>query len=415
MTPPPPILPEVSSPGPSVDAASGPPVLAVYATSLAPYELHLYKRVAAELPVRVQVLVARRDANRDWAFQEAPGVSIEDLSGGDRDTLAQRPPSQLGEWRRAAKVIDRLRGSGARALMMAGYNDVGRLRVAAWCTRRGVPVFIRSDSNYADEKRKSLAKRLVKRVFLTGLRAVSTLTFASGPSGVEYWRHYGHPARRLVVVPLEPDYALVESVTESEVAEAVARYGLDSARRRIVFAGRVTAQKRVDLLVNAFARIAAARPGWDVLVLGDGDLRAEIEASLPAGLGNRVRWAGFVAEQRDVSRLYRACDVLALPSDFEPWALVVNEAAAAGLAIVASDVVGAAPALVHEGRNGATFPRGDAAALAEALLRVTAPGVIDNYKRESRRVIAEWRSSHDPVAGIREALERSGVLPRGDG
>jgi glycosyltransferase involved in cell wall biosynthesis len=99
-----------------------------------------------------------------------------------------------------------------------------------------------------------------------------------------------------------------------------------------------------------------------------------------------------------------------LPSDFEPWALVVNEAAAAGLAILATDRVGAAAELVRNGVNGFIFPAGDVQKLTERLLEVTDPSRIEAFKAESGSVLREWRNNADPVNGLRQALRACGVV-----
>jgi glycosyltransferase involved in cell wall biosynthesis len=168
--------------------------------------------------------------------------------------------------------------------------------------------------------------------------------------------------------------------------------------------------KRPELLIDAFRRIAPERPEWDLLMIGDGALRSQLVERLGVELAGRVTWTGFLDDQETVSALYRNCDVLALPSDYEPWALVVNEAAAAGLAIVCSEVVGAAAELVVPGRNGEKFPAGSLDGLVDALLRVTDPARIDSYRAESPIVLNEWRSVADPVDGLRRALRHIGAL-----
>src|SRR3954467_13823779 len=106
-------------------------------------------------------------------------------------------------------------------------------------------------------------------------------------------------------------------------------------------------------------------------MVGAGENRDDLLARIPAHLKDRFIWTGFLDDQATVSALYRLSDVLVLPSDYEPWALVVNEATAAGMAIVASDVVGATPELVRDRMNGRLFPRGSLPALNEALMDVT--------------------------------------------
>jgi len=86
---------------------------------------------------------------------------------------------------------------------------------------------------------------------------------------------------------------------------------------------------------------------------------------------------------------------------------VINEAAAAGLAIISSDVVGAAAELVKDGENGKLFPVGDAGRLEQCLLEVTQPDVCDRMKKQSHEVLRRWREDADPVDGIRRALRQT--------
>jgi glycosyltransferase involved in cell wall biosynthesis len=131
-------------------------------------------------------------------------------------------------------------------------------------------------------------------------------------------------------------------------------------------------------------------------------------------LRKRILWAGFLHDSREVASLYALADVLLLPSEHEPWGVVVAEAAAAGVAIVASDVVGAAPELVQDHRNGYRFLAGDGQSLVHALRLCTSGDFIDKGKQQSRAVLREWIAEADPVAGFRAALSSCGLIAKAD-
>jgi glycosyltransferase involved in cell wall biosynthesis len=86
---------------------------------------------------------------------------------------------------------------------------------------------------------------------------------------------------------------------------------------------------------------------------------------------------------------------------------VINESAAAGMAIVATRVVGAAPELVRDGVNGRIVPPGDPGAMAAALRDATDPATLRRMRAASAQVLEQWRSAGDPVAGLRRALGRA--------
>ena len=125
--------------------------------------------------------------------------------------------------------------------------------------------------------------------------------------------------------------------------------------------------------------------------------------------GTAPIFAGFV-NQRELPRVLGASDIFVLPSENEPWGLIINEAMCAGLAIVTAREVGAVPDLVKDGVNGKLFEAGDVGGLTESLRPLVAdPAHAQAMGAESRRIIASWGYAED-LAGIRAALASRGVL-----
>jgi glycosyltransferase involved in cell wall biosynthesis len=135
--------------------------------------------------------------------------------------------------------------------------------------------------------------------------------------------------------------------------------------RAFVYVGRLVPEKGIDTLVAAYEiyRSRCADP-WPLICCGTGPLRSCLE--------NRtgIQVEGFL--QPEALREKLACaGCLVLPSNFEPWAVVVHEAAAAGLLILASESVGASVHLVQDTYNGYIFERGNSRQLAVLMEHVT--------------------------------------------
>jgi len=175
--------------------------------------------------------------------------------------------------------------------------------------------------------------------------------------------------------PRQRDFALRLGFTEDQIFEGfyaadVETFGrvppLDShgadARRAFLFAGRLVESKGIRTLVDAYDayRGAVADP-WPLVVVGRGPL----DGLLRGQPGIELR--GFVGPAELVGELARAA-FLVLPSTFEPWGVVVHEAAAAGLGCICTTRVGAADAFVRDGENGRIVAGGSLSALADALL-----------------------------------------------
>jgi glycosyltransferase involved in cell wall biosynthesis len=279
----------------------------------------------------------------------------------------------------------------------------------SYCHRHGIPFFVRNDSNIRGEPRLSPLKSFVKRTLYAWWIKRAAGVCSMGKLGDEFFVKYGADPKRLYRVPYWPDYDAFTTADKDALARFKRKFGLNDQRRYLVYSGRLVPQKRVDLLIDAFAGIAAERPEWDLLIVGDGVLGQELRSRVPEGLRQRVVWCGFLDGDQP-ALAYHCGDVLVLPSESEPWALVVQEAMAAGLAVVASDVVGAAHELIRGDVGGRIFRSGDCDSLRNALLEVTAADRIDEIKREAAAALEDYRYEVDPVAEIRRALCDVGVL-----
>src|SRR5690606_22911919 len=94
-----------------------------------------------------------------------------------------------------------------------------------------------------------------------------------GTYGQQYFDRYGGAEKPTFFVPHEPDYARIFAVTDEQKDAVRAKYGVRAGRRYFVYSGRLAPVKRVDTLIDAFVQIAGERSEWDLLIIGDGDLR----------------------------------------------------------------------------------------------------------------------------------------------
>jgi glycosyltransferase involved in cell wall biosynthesis len=145
--------------------------------------------------------------------------------------------------------------------------------------------------------------------------------------------------------------------------------GLTPDAIAVMFSGKLSPRKGVDLLPEAVRRLPSALRDRIVLVfVGDGAQRGALEAAGRGPGAVAMRFAG-VQRQAALSAYYHAADLLALPSiSGETWGLVVNEALHHGVPCVVSDRVGSAPDLILAG-TGVACDAASAEALSDALAR----------------------------------------------
>jgi glycosyltransferase involved in cell wall biosynthesis len=176
----------------------------------------------------------------------------------------------------------------------------------------------------------------------------------------------------------------------------------------VLSVARLAREKGHDALVHAVAE--AGDPRLLLVLAGGGPERERLE-DLARVRGVRIVFAGDLEWER-IIEMYVAADVFALLSEHEPWAVVVNEAAACGLPLLLSDRVGAAHDLLRDGENGALIAAGDAGAAARALGRLAADETLRrSYGARSRELARDWGygpSVDGFVAAVREAAADSG-------
>lgn len=177
---------------------------------------------------------------------------------------------------------------------------------------------------------------------------------------------------------------------------------------RLIFVGRLDAVKGVPVLLDAFAEARDTLPGLSLTLVGDGPDRAELEAEVIAsGLAGAVIFAGY-RSQAEVAALLAEHDALVLPSFAEGVPVVLMEAMAARLPVIAT-AVGGVGELVEHGVSGLTVPPGDGAALRAAILQVLGDGALRTRMGAAGRAVVETRFTATTEAARLARLFRAGA------
>ena len=221
----------------------------------------------------------------------------------------------------------------------------------------------------------------------------------------------GIPADRITLTPYSVDNAWWKARSAEIDRNAVrASWGIAPEQKVVLFCAKLQPWKRPADLLQAFSR--ANLPGAALVYAGEGPLRPVLEAEASRlGVASRVKFLGFV-NQSGLPAVYTASDLLVLPSGYEPFGVVVNEAMCCGCPVVVSDRVGAAADLVRPVRDDFVYPSGDVAALARVLvaafadpqrLRQTAQAAALHVERN-----APEKAVAATIAAARAASERIG-------
>ena len=157
----------------------------------------------------------------------------------------------------------------------------------------------------------------------------------------------------------------------------------------VVYLGRLKRYKRVDLVLQAIARLRRRGTNIRMIVAGKGDARTHLEETARRlGIGDSVHFAGFVPDEEKHELLSRSW-AHALTSPKEGWGIASIEASACGTPTVASDSPGLRETVRH-GETGFLVPHGDAEALSAALARALEPATRDRMGRAARDMAQQY-------------------------
>ena len=250
-----------------------------------------------------------------------------------------------------------LESKRADVLHMHGYGATTFGRLCAW--RLGLPSILHEHANHTDTP-------WFQKIADRALAPHTDLAIAVSESTAEFTiRARLMPAERTKVVylgsPLD-EFARPRSAGERAAARAALGIAPDTIAVGTVT--RLMPSKGNQYLVEAVPALVSRHPNVRVFIVGEGELRAELEAQAAAlNLGDRLIFAGF---QRDVSDVLTALDYVVFPSLWEGTPLTAFEALAAGKPIVATDADGLLDILTDR-RDSLVVPKRDAAALSRGV------------------------------------------------
>ena len=309
------------------------------------------------------------------------------------DGLAIRSGAPDGaDYYLSPRILTALARSRPRAVISAGYS-LPTAYAAIYCRLRRSPLIIYSDGSSWYE-RKLGRHQLIARAVL--LRAASACVAKSKPAA-ERFLELGVAADRIFLAPHSSTMDRLWRVARER------DYGRRD-RFTILTAGRLVPHKGVDRLLLAAARLEPRHPPIRLVVAGSGPESHRLRR-LAEELGlHDVHFRGFV-DHGDMPRLYAEADCFAFPTFDDPFGIVLLEAAAAGLPLVASRHAGATWDLIGDGEAGVIVDPADADGFAAALADLAHDPERRRRLGRSAHLATLDRSPEDSARGYVSAIE----------
>ena len=302
----------------------------------------------------------------------------------------------------------------------AVISHVGYVRATFWIAYLaarsvGIPFIFGTDASRIEPRDESRWKLAVKRVIWPAVFSLSGQVLTASSAGRDMMTSLGFPADRVSMTldTVDNDWWLAQANAVDRV-ETRRSLGFEPIEKIILFCAKLQPWKCPMDLLQAFA--SAAIPNAKLVFAGDGAQRAELEKEAAArNIADKVQFLGFV-NQSQLPRLYKASDLMVIPSRYEPFGLVVNEAILSGCPVIASDHVGAVRDLVSHGDTGYVYPCGQTDALALLFQNIFSDVArLDSIRQNALQRIKTWtpQASADAlVEAVERALARkAGAIP----
>jgi glycosyltransferase involved in cell wall biosynthesis len=287
-------------------------------------------------------------------------------------------------------VVPSLRDGRYDALLIHGYEHFAKL-LAVFAAKSCNTKLLLHGESHLDEPRTPI-RRSAKRLVLPGLFRQFDAFAYIGTRNRRYYEFYGAHEPRLFFAPycVDNNFFSAAAAKAAPNRSALRRaLGISDDAPVIIFAGKLTSLKQPDLLLDAFVEVRK-KLKCHLLFVGDGALRPTLEKQSNELAPGDVHFAGFVNQSR-IPEMYACGDIFVLPSLWEPWGLVVNEAMAAGLPVIVSDKVGCSPDLVEEGGNGYVFGHDNRDQLADRIASLVASASLRaGFSARSKQIISRW-------------------------
>jgi glycosyltransferase involved in cell wall biosynthesis len=175
---------------------------------------------------------------------------------------------------------------------------------------------------------------------------------------------------------------------------------VDLEKKTLVAMGRLTYQKGFDILLSAFNKIAHKYPQWQLVILGEGELRQQLEDFRDElGLNHQVSFPGQIKNPFPV---LKKSEIFILSSRYEGFGNVIIEAMGCGLPVIATDCPSGPREIIHDGVDGILVPTEDVCALAASMehlmsnpeiairLGNTAKKTVNRFSLE--RIVENWEA-----------------------
>lgn len=357
-----------------------------------PYRIPLWQKLAKEFDITVLYTSVNDSFKREWEINFGSGynyISFADVS-----------KNEDSEYKINLKLYRHIINTKYDVLIIGAYGNINHVVCCLFqkiLRRKNVMLW---DGGFNNKKEPWL-KNKIKSFFY---KYLTDAICVSGINAKNVLMRYENNDQKYFNVHLTCD---TEYFTKSYLAlkkekESVKeKYKLKQYEKIVFCAARLDKIKGIQDLLRAFKKVNNDKVC--LLIAGTGPDKKELEDIISHEKIRNVFFTGFV-DIFKLPELYTISDLFVLPSYYDPWALVINEAMACGLPVISTTMAGASYDLIREGENGFVVEPGDIEAIFDKMnLIILNDEIRVNYSNNSLKIISGWTLDHS-VVGFKKCI-----------
>ncbi|MDD2889019.1 MAG: glycosyltransferase family 4 protein [bacterium] len=308
---------------------------------ISPYKTLLFNELY-KLYDKITVLyMAETEKNREW------NINKDELQF-PYEIMFKGALDNVNSLRLIIKTWERLNTINPKVIIIGGYSYITYWICFFWVKVNKKKIILWSASNEEDKNRLFL-KEKIKSSFVKNCNAANVY----GKRSKDYLAHLGLKENKIFITGnVTNNYFYYNQTINLRKKKEILCNQLKVPFHNFLYIGRFSKEKNLLFLLNAYKRLNDNN--WGLILVGNGPQREEIEKYIADNSIKNIFLPGF-KQKEEIPTFFAISDVFVLPSIYEPWGLVVNEAMAGELPVVVSRKCGCYPDIVKDGENGHSF------------------------------------------------------------
>ena len=284
-----------------------------------------------------------------------------------------------------------IRNGDYDAIWLHGYNFAVSWIALFAAKSKGIPVFLRGETHL--ELKKTAVTKCLHNYILKHVFRIIDGFLVIGTKNREYYESLGVGSDKLYDVPYTVDndrFIKDSEISRDEGKLIKSKYNIPENIPIILFASKFMKRKHPEQVLEAANILQKKGYRFSVLMIGSGEMESELKNLVKDYRLENVVFGGFI-NQSELPKIYGVSDIFVLPSESEPWGLIVNEVMCSGKPIIVGNEVGCAQDLVQDGVNGYRVNVQNTVQIADAIEKyLSEPEKIHEMGKKSYEIIKDW-------------------------